>query len=113
MKHMVLNCNVLRNGVFVQDTVSVSDGTFVSGGSVSVSKAVDASSCVLLPGFADVHVHLREPGFSYKETVATGTLAAARGGYTTVCSMPNLNPTPDCMASGGRSCWPRCRRGCR
>ena len=97
MKHMVLNCNVLRNGAFVQDTVSVSDGTFVSGGSVSVSKAVDASSCVLLPGFADVHVHLREPGFSYKETVATGTLAAARGGYTTVCSMPNLNPTPDCM----------------
>ncbi len=50
---------------------------------------------VLFPGFSDVHVHLREPGFSYKETIKTGTLAAARGGYTSVCSMPNLNPVPD------------------
>ena len=59
--------------------------------------SMDASSLVLLPGFVDVHVHLREPGFSYKETVRTGTLAAARGGYTTVCPMPNLNPVPDSM----------------
>ena len=51
---------------------------------------------VILPGFADVHVHLREPGFSYKETIASGTRACARGGYTAVCSMPNLNPVPDC-----------------
>ena len=50
---------------------------------------------VIFPGFCDVHVHLREPGFSYKETIKTGTLASARGGYTAVCSMPNLNPTPD------------------
>ena len=49
----------------------------------------------VLPGFLDVHVHLREPGFSYKETVKSGTLASARGGYTAVCSMPNLNPVPD------------------
>ena len=49
----------------------------------------------LFPGFCDVHVHLREPGFSYKETVKTGTLAAKRGGYTAVCAMPNLNPVPD------------------
>ena len=49
----------------------------------------------LFPGFCDVHVHLREPGFSYKETIETGTLAAARGGYTAVCAMPNLNPVPD------------------
>jgi len=55
----------------------------------------DTSSCLILPGFVDVHVHLREPGFSYKETVATGTAAAARGGYTAVCAMPNLNPVPD------------------
>ena len=97
MKRMTINCNVLRGGQLCRESVCVSGGTFVSGGSVSVSEAIDASSCVLLPGFADVHVHLREPGFSYKETVATGTLAAARGGYTTVCSMPNLNPTPDSM----------------
>lgn len=50
---------------------------------------------VMLPGFCDVHVHFREPGFSYKETILTGSRAAARGGYTTVCTMPNLNPVPD------------------
>ena len=49
----------------------------------------------VFPGFCDVHVHLREPGFSYKETIASGTAAAARGGYTAVCAMPNLNPVPD------------------
>ena len=54
-------------------------------------------SCAVFPGFVDVHVHLREPGFIYKETVASGTKAAARGGYTEVCSMPNLSPTPDSM----------------
>ncbi|MBR5285300.1 MAG: dihydroorotase [Clostridia bacterium] len=50
---------------------------------------------VVFPGFCDVHVHFREPGFSYKETVKSGSLCAARGGYTAVCTMPNLNPTPD------------------
>ena len=49
----------------------------------------------IFPGFCDVHVHLREPGFLYKETIATGTLAAAHGGFTDVCAMPNLNPVPD------------------
>ena len=49
----------------------------------------------VLPGFCDVHVHLREPGFSYKETILSGTLASAKGGYTAVCSMPNLKPAPD------------------
>ena len=60
-----------------------------------VSEKVDISGSVIFPGFADVHVHLREPGFSYKETVTSGTMAAAHGGYTDVCSMPNLNPVPD------------------
>ena len=50
---------------------------------------------VVLPGFCDVHVHFREPGFSYKETIETGSKASARGGYTAVCAMPNLNPVPD------------------
>ena len=49
----------------------------------------------IFPGFCDVHVHFREPGFSYKETIASGCAAAARGGYTAVCTMPNLNPVPD------------------
>lgn len=59
------------------------------------SSSLSSHDLVLLPGFVDVHVHLREPGFSYKERIATGTRAAARGGYTAVCCMPNLNPCPD------------------
>ena len=56
----------------------------------------------VLPGFCDVHVHFREPGFSYKETIKTGSLSAAAGGYTDVCAMPNLDPVPDCVSSIGR-----------
>ena len=55
----------------------------------------DSPEYVIFPGFCDVHVHLREPGFSYKETILSGTKASARGGYTAVCAMPNLNPVPD------------------
>jgi len=55
----------------------------------------DVSEYVVFPGFCDVHVHFREPGFSYKETIETGSKASARGGYTAVCTMPNLNPVPD------------------
>ena len=55
----------------------------------------DGAELTVFPGFCDVHVHLREPGFSYKETIRTGSVAAARGGYTAVCAMPNLNPVPD------------------
>jgi len=58
---------------------------------------VSASPISVFPGFCDVHVHFREPGFSYKETIRSGSMAAARGGYTAVCAMPNLNPVPDCM----------------
>ena len=53
--------------------------------------SLSSPDVVLFPGFCDVHVHFREPGFSYKETIRTGSLAAAHGGYTTVCTMPNLN----------------------
>ena len=55
----------------------------------------DTGSFTVFPGFCDVHVHFREPGFSYKETIRSGSLAAARGGYTAVCAMPNLDPVPD------------------
>lgn len=60
------------------------------------AEIIDANRCIVSYGFADLHVHFREPGFSAKETIRTGSLAAARGGYTTVCTMPNLNPVPDC-----------------
>ena len=55
----------------------------------------DSPKFAVFPGFCDVHVHFREPGFSYKETIKTGSFSAARGGYTAVCTMPNLNPVPD------------------
>ena len=55
----------------------------------------DFNNVYIFPAFCDVHVHFREPGFFYKETIKTGSLAAARGGYTDVCTMPNLNPVPD------------------
>ena len=75
--------------------VALSDGRIVDV-SVSPDTAVSMAGKLLIPGLVDVHVHLREPGYFYKETILTGTKAAARGGYTTVCSMPNLNPPPDC-----------------
>ncbi len=53
------------------------------------------AGCVVFPGLTDVHVHFREPGFSYKETMVSGSCAAARGGFTSVCTMPNVSPCPD------------------
>ena len=61
------------------------------GGTIARTK----EGYAIFPGFCDVHVHFREPGFSYKETILTGSRAAVRGGYTAVCAMPNLNPVPD------------------
>lgn len=63
---------------------------------------VDASGALVLPGLADVHVHFREPGYSYKETIASGSRAAAAGGFTCVCPMPNLNPAPDSVENIGK-----------
>ena len=71
------------------------------GGTVSVSDFSDKSNTVVIPGFCDVHVHFREPGFSYKETMGSGSRAAAHGGYTTVCTMPNLDPVPDNLENLG------------
>ena len=63
--------------------------------STPIFSAFDSPKYVIFPGFCDVHVHFREPGFSYKETIVSGSRASARGGYTAVCTMPNLNPVPD------------------
>ena len=74
---------------------SIFDGTVSCGGTTVDFTQFDRGDVIVLPGFCDVHVHFREPGFSYKETVATGSLSAAAGGYTAVCTMPNLSPVPD------------------
>ncbi|MFR5833639.1 MAG: dihydroorotase [Acutalibacteraceae bacterium] len=76
----------------------VDGGKVFEGGSYSpamCSETIDASGLFIVPGFADVHVHLREPGFFYKESIESGTLCGAKGGYTALCAMPNLNPVPD------------------
>ena len=59
------------------------------------AEIIDVNGKFISPGFIDVHVHLREPGGEHKETIATGSRAAAKGGYTTICPMPNTNPVPD------------------
>ncbi len=77
---------------------SVIDAIGDSIDAYGVDRVIDAQGkYFLIPGLVDVHVHLREPGFSYKETIKTGSMAAAKGGYTTVLTMPNLNPAPDCV----------------
>ncbi len=74
--------------------ISVADSIAASISTPEFS-VFDSPRYAIFPGFCDVHVHFREPGFSYKETIASGSLASARGGYTAVCTMPNLNPVPD------------------
>lgn len=89
---------IFKGGSFF-DNGKFKTAEFVSAVVPSFQKdlVLDISGCVVFPGFADVHVHLREPGFSYKETIASGTEAALRGGYTALCTMPNLSPVPDCL----------------
>jgi len=89
---------VFMDGRFQNMDIAISEGRIVS---ISPSLPRDGYSVIelhdqlVVPGFVDVHVHLRQPGFSYKETIYSGTSAAAAGGYTTVCAMPNLKPVPD------------------
>ncbi len=96
MEYILEKANVLINGKIDKSDVIVKHGMASFADSCEpVGKVIDASELFILPGLIDVHVHFREPGFSYKETIKTGTMAAARGGYTDVCTMPNLNPVPD------------------
>ena len=61
----------------------------------SVDREIDCTNYIIIPGMIDMHCHLREPGFEYKETIETGSKSAVAGGFTTICPMPNTNPTPD------------------
>ena len=104
MRYLLQNAQILSSGgVFRAADVLLSDGRIVSiGDRISCpadAVSIDLHKAVLFPGFVDVHVHLREPGFSYKETIRTGTLAAAHGGFVHVAAMPNLDPVPDCAAA--------------
>jgi dihydroorotase len=99
LKYLLSRAKVFSDGQFVRADVLISDGHIVSVSPSVISPtgciALEFDNCIIVPGLLDVHVHLREPGFSYKETIETGTLAAAHGGFTSVCAMPNLNPCPD------------------
>ena len=86
--------SIYTNGCLSSLPLAIENGIIVSSDNLQ-GDIISFDDMYIFPGFADVHVHLREPGFSYKETIKTGTLASAHGGYTAVCSMPNLNPVPD------------------
>lgn len=98
---------ILKGGTVVRRGRSEKLDVVIGGGKILTvaadvetqpqDRVVDCKGKIVMSGLVDLHVHLREPGFSAKETIATGTAAAAHGGFTTVCSMPNLNPAPDNM----------------
>lgn len=89
---------VYSSGQLIQNDVHIKNGVIARISpdiNNAESEIINAEGMVLSPGFTDLHTHLRQPGFEYKETIATGTAAAAAGGFTTVCSMPNLKPVPE------------------
>ncbi|WP_436860731.1 dihydroorotase [Staphylococcus caeli] len=96
---LLTNAKVLQNGEL--ETVSILiEGQYIKKIAPQIdvdaeTEVIDVQGQFVSPGFVDVHVHLREPGGEHKETIATGTQAAARGGFTTVCPMPNTRPVPD------------------
>ena len=100
-KLLIFGAKMWLGGALVKRDVVISDGKVER-----IAERIDATDDmvemdgrgkILLPGLVDMHVHLREPGYSYKETILSGSRAAAAGGFTTVCTMPNLNPAPDTM----------------
>ena len=100
---LIKNGKVIENNKLVKKDVLISFGVIdkiedeinPNCEMLSGCEVLDAEGCLVMPGAVDVHVHLREPGYEYKETIETGTLSAAKGGVTTIMSMPNLNPVPD------------------
>ena len=102
MKQLIKNATVFYDSQFTRKDILINDGIIAEISNSLASECADVlydfENCYVFPGVTDLHVHLREPGFSYKETIKTGTMASARGGYTTICSMPNLSPVPDSVA---------------
>lgn len=100
MKTLIKNGKIIKkDNQLIPAEIWIEDGKIRAVGEFfeenMFDKVYDAKGQLITPGLVDVHVHLREPGFTYKETIETGSKSAARGGYTTVCAMPNLNPVPD------------------
>ncbi len=101
MKRVIKGGRTYVDGAFVAADIRIEDGIITAVGNQvdeEGAEVIDATGLHVVPGLIDVHVHFREPGFAYKETIATGSAAAACGGYTTVCPMPNLKPVPDTKA---------------
>jgi len=100
MKTLIKNGKLIKKGnQLIEAALWVEDGIIHAIGQsfdeAAFEHVFDAKGQLLAPGLVDVHVHFREPGFTHKETIKTGSKAAARGGFTTVCAMPNLEPVPD------------------
>ena len=100
MKTLIKNGQInTRKNITTPAEIWIEDGRIKAIGTgfseAEFDEVFDAKGQLITPGLVDVHVHLREPGFTYKETIEAGTRSAARGGFTTVCAMPNLNPVPD------------------
>lgn len=100
MKRVIANGRVLDGDKLVKRDILIEDGLIKSIAPViqadnGVDDVIDAHGHFVSPGLVDVHVHYRQPGQENKETIKTGSLAAAHGGFTTVCAMPNLKPAPD------------------
>ena len=106
MRTLLRGAQVFQDGRFTNSDLLLSGNKIIQVGAFILpakgDRIFDFQNCFIVPGLVDVHVHLREPGFFYKETIKTGTEAAARGGYTCVFSMPNLDPAPDCQSSLAR-----------
>lgn len=96
---LIKNGKIIENNSLVSKDILIDENTIlkIDNNIDENCEIIDALGCLVMPGAVDVHVHLREPGFEYKETVKTGTLSAAKGGVTSIMSMPNLKPCPDCL----------------
>ena len=94
MATLFKNANIFTRDGIMKLNVLMDGGKLSFKINKSPDEIINLDGLYLFPGFVDVHVHFREPGFSYKETISTGSMAAAHGGYTAVCTMPNLKPVP-------------------
>lgn len=96
---LLKNAYIFKDGSFhSSDLFIIDDKRWIAGknlSAVKTDKVIDLQGKYIIPGLVDVHVHLRQPGFEYKETILTGSKSGAAGGFTSICAMPNVVPTPD------------------